>query len=202
MTDEEELTSEQITELKTKATKADELEKAIAEREAKLKEYEEDEKMIDWRKARNQIKVLKGALEKEGKEFDEEANEVRGVERKYSPEEVEKLARVTTERVLIEKALSRAQKELSDEDKQVFQRYYEKATHGEDVNSDNIEEFVDMAFRLAGTGTQSKSLSDRSAGTRGGAPRMADQSKDFSDTDAGKDVLARMGLPTESKTKK
>lgn len=183
---------EELAALKEKAAKVETLEKEHAETQAKLKALEEDEQNINWRKSRKQIEAMKKALEREGKTLDENSDEVKTTPSEVSPEDIDRRAEAATERVLISKSVQRAQKELSDDDKKVFQKFYEKATYGEVVTSDNVDDFVDMAFKLAGTGAVSKTMSDRSAGARGGAPRTQEASKDYAESDAGKAVFNKM----------
>lgn len=204
MSDEQEqveLTPEQIAELKAKATKAEELEKAIAEKEAKLKEYETDENQINWRKSRKQIKAMDEALKKKGLTLDEETDEVKSLAKEFSEEDIDKRAEVAAERVLINKALAKAQRDLNEEDKALFTKYYEKASHGETVNSDNVDQFIDMAWQLSGSNGKSKTLADRAAAGRGGAPRVEERAKDFSETDRGAAAYSKM-FPDNSFNKK
>lgn len=188
--EQEELTPEQLTELKTKAAKAEELEKINAEKDTKIKKFETDEGLINWRKSRKQIKAMDEALNKKGLKLDEDTDEVKSLEKEFSPEDIDKRAEAAAERVLINKSLAKAQKDLSDTDKEVFKKYYEKASHGEVVTSDNVEEIIDQAWRMSGTNT--KTTGDRAAGARGGAPRTEKKEESYADSAEGQAAYDKM----------
>lgn len=186
------LTDEEIATLQEKAAKVESLESEKAEALAKLKEAEEDENNKDWRRARNRIKSMEEALEKQGKVVDPITHEVKTVEQEFSPEDVDKRADEAVERGWISKALTKAQRDLSDEDKAIFNKFYKKATFEEQVTSDNVDDFISLAFKLGGSGAESKTLAERAGSGRGGAPRIEKPSEDFSQTDAGQKVLQKM----------
>lgn len=195
----EELSAEEIVALKARAAQADNLEKEHADTVAKLKELEDDDNAKDWRKARKRMEAMEAALKKQGKIVDPETHEVKTEEQKFSPEDVDIRAEAAAERVLVKRSLEKVKRDLSEEDQKIFGRFYEKATHNETVTSDNVEEFIDLAFKLGGAGAQSKTLAERGAGGRGGAPRMEKASEDYSETAEGKKILEKMGLPSEAK---
>lgn len=179
-------------EIREKAARAEQLEKDLAETQKKLKELEEDENSKDWRKARKQIKALEAALEKDGKVLDHETDEVKSKPIAVSPEDIDRRAEAAAEKALITKTVNGAKRDLSEEDRKLFDKFYEKATFGEKVTSDNAEEFVAMTFKLAGVGAGSKTMEDRGAGGRGGAPRFEKPTENFADSEAGKAVAAKM----------
>ena len=189
MEDEEEITEEQLTELRVKAAKVDELEKSKAEVDGKLKEYEEDKNVINWRNAREKEKRLEKALKDAGKDVDDDGNIIEK-QAGVSQEDVTRIAREQAETMLVERSITKAKNQLNDDDKATFDKYYTKAISGETVNADNVDEFIDLAMRLAGGGNKGGS----GGMTRGAPPRLAEREEGFGDTEAGKGLAGKMGI--------
>lgn len=183
-------TPEEVKAWKEKAAKLDESEKTKTELEAKLKEVETDEQNINWKKAREREKRLLAALKSSGKNVDEEGNlldEPKG----YTEEEFEKKSKAQIEKVLIEKEIARVEKKMAETDRPIFRKAYEKAIHNEEVTSENVEEFLNMALSFAGQ-KKPTTTSDRAAGTRGGIPIFEEPGKDFSETPEGEAAFNKM----------
>lgn len=174
------MTEEEIVELQAKAARADEL-------EGKVKELEGDEQVKNWRQMRQVNKSLKEAVEKTGKVVDDEGN-ITEVPKTVSADEVATITGKEVERQLIGKVVSKAKKDLSDEDQKTFDRFYAKAVAGEEVNSDNVDTFVDMAFNMASSATGKAPA----AFARGaGEPRLTEKSESFADSERGKELTAK-----------
>ncbi len=190
---------DELTTLREKVGKLEEVEKAKNDLEAKVKELENDEQNMNWRKARDKEKRLLAALKADGKEVDDDGNLVEKP-KGYTDAELAQKTTEQVEKIMIEKSLARAEKKLSETDRPIFRKAYEKVVHGEDVNSDNVEEFVEQAIMFAGR-QGSNSMSDRLSSTRGGAPVFEEAGKSYADTPAGQAAAEKMGLKITS-TKK
>ncbi len=193
------MTDEELKALEEKAALADklqgerdELNQALEDERKKREEIEGEEKLINFRRMRKANENMKRKIEAGGFEVDEETGEIKERADKISPDDVRRIAGEEAERKMIEKSLLKAQQSLNDEDKQTFQRYYAKATHGESVTSDNVDEFITMTMNMAGKATRSDNESARSAATRGGVPKFEEREKSFADTDPGKEVYNKM----------
>ena len=183
-------TAEELKALREKAAKSEELEN-------KVKTLEEDEQNRNWKKSREKEKRILAALKASGKEVDDDGNVISGA-RAYTEEELNQRVTAQVEKTHVDKAVSKAEKALADTDRPIFRKAWEKATHGETVNSDNVESLLEQAMMLAGRGT--------TAGVRGGrvsgGPPVFEEKKDnFADNPTGKSLANAMGLKTES-TKK
>src|SRR3990167_7183399 len=158
-----ELTEEQIQELQTKASKADELEKQLGdmvpktevEKAVKAKE-EELASQIDpnWQKTRKKMEGMRTALESKGVKVDEEGNVVgnpNNIDINQVRQEAASAARNELNGGELEKILS----EYDVESAKLVRHFYGKLTNGEAVNLQNIRGFINQAENAArGTGSQ------------------------------------------------
>lgn len=169
------MTEEQIAELKAKAARADEL-------EGKVKEFEEDESLKNFRQVRTINKNLKGALEKGGYVVGDDGTITEPV-KSVSAEDVERMSEAAAERIVINKTLARAKKDMTPEDQATFDRYYKKAITDETVNAENVEEYVEMAFNMA-----SNAIKGPAPFVSGGAPRTKERDQSFATSERGEAV--------------
>lgn len=173
------MTDEEIADLQAKAARADVL-------EGKVKEYEEDEGIKNWRQIRQVNKSLKEAVEKSGKVVDDDGN-ITEVQKTISSDEVAQITTKEVERQLISKVITKAKKDLNDEDQKTFDRFYAKAVAGEEVNSDNADSFVEMAFNMAANAVKAPTAFARGTGE----PRLGEKEESFADTERGKAMTAQ-----------
>lgn len=190
------MTDEELKAIKEEADRLREENQVLAkerdEERKRREEVENEEKLINWRKARKANENMKKKIEASGFELDEETGEVKERAREISPDDIRKIASEESERILIAKTVAKAQRDMTAEDKATFERFYAKATHGETVTSDNVEEFIELAYTLAGKGMPSRKEAERASATRGGAPVYAQKDGGFADTEAGQEVLKKM----------
>lgn len=181
----DELTQEQIAELRQKAELADSISKEKEALAAKLKEYEEDTEKVDWRKARQTIKSLKSVAEKQGLTVDEDTGEVKEAPREVSRDEIESIASQVAEKKFIEKSIASVKKTLNEEDRKTFDRFYTKAIAGETVTGDNVDEFIDIAMKMAGRPAVRGTVSPR------GNPPVLGDGESFENTERGRELINR-----------
>ncbi len=179
-----EIDEAELTALRASAARATEI-------EGKLKEFETDSSLINWKKSREKEKRLLAVLEGQGKKVDEDGNVI-DVPAAISQEEIRKMASEEAQKTLIERSLAQAKRDLNDADKVIFDKFYSKAAFGETVDADSVDTIIDTAMRMATNGG-GMTAADRIAGTRGGAPRVNEvNASDFSETDAGKGLMSAM----------
>lgn len=195
-----EIDEQELKALRDAAARAKELEQEKTEVEGKLKGYEEDASLINWKKSRDTEKRLRTALESQGKKVDEDGNVI-DTPTALSADEYRKMAREEAQRELVDTSVAKAKAALNEADRAIFDRYYGKAITGETVDSASVTTFIDLAMKMA-TENGGMTVSDRATATRGGAPRMDDGVKtDFADTDTGKELAQRLGFETVEKAK-
>lgn len=170
----DELTPEALAELKAQAERAKELEDKLAAAEKRAKELEEDSNSIDWRKAREKEKRMKEALKEAGKTVNDDGEVIE--QSTMTREEMEKANDASFERKWIEKEKSKAFAGLNEADRATAERFYSKAIAGEEVNSDNVTSFIDMAFKM-GEIKSSRGPGDRIASTNGAGHSMSQPEK-------------------------
>lgn len=152
---------------------------SAAESKAKLESYEKDDKYQNVRKLAESRDRLAESLKKLGKNVDVESGNVTDPQSQgISVDEVKNAARQTSEQFFIEQALENAKTELDDNDRKIFDKMYQKAAFGEEVNPRTISKIIadtkSMAFgeqvKEAPRSTASRSLF---RSRFGGIPEMA-----------------------------
>jgi hypothetical protein len=187
------ITDEQLKAFQDAEAKATALETAKIEVEKKLQGYESDATMMNWRKMRESADRMKEALKATGKNFDDEGNIVDSPTA-LSADEIRKVAREEAQREAVDTTIARARGTLNEADKVIFDKFYAKAAHGETVDMGTVDSIIDSAMKMA-TANGGMTAGDRTAATRGGAPRMSEgEGTNFADTAQGKELAARLGL--------
>lgn len=158
--------------------KAEDAEKALKDRDLKIKELEEEvnPNFREIRKALKEKDEKIKALEAKGKTINEEG-EVVDIKREVNADDLIKRAEQAGEkaslRVLLERKKSEFLSKFDDKERELAKSKLEKLTSGEDVNLDNIDSFFDDTIKLV---RPSLSVRDRVFGGRGLPPVMPKQS--------------------------
>ena len=205
----EPLTEEQQAELETKAAKVDEMTKSQGELEEKhkeeLKKYEDGKVETDakikeleessnpnWKKTRERIAGLESALKEKGVELNDDGSV------KSNPQNVDVddlLAKATkageqaATKTMLGGNLDKLLSVYEPKSKEVIKVFYDKLTVGEDVNLDNMQDFITQAENAASVNPENK-INKVSSYTGGQGPRTADTNKldDSRLQDIGKDL--------------
>lgn len=108
--------------------------------------------------------------------------------------DIEKRAENAARRVLLDSEINRHLGEFSDEERTKVKKYFDKLSHGEELNLDTMRVFLNEAERVA--------FPERSASRpsfQGRPPRINTNEKTFSDTDEGKALANQLGFKIEKK---
>ena len=197
----EDLTDQQLEELKQKAdsaekfkgeseAKAKEYETAKVEWEKKEKEYQESVNP-NWQKARKTIDTLKEVAKSKGVEVDEDGN-IKNAPQNVDIEKVREEARNTARQELLGGRLNEILDEYDDASKPVVKKFYDKLVFGENVNLQNIRGYVQQAENAAKTQANVKKTDAFVQFSGGRGPRQPEEGK--IDDATAKEVGSRMGL--------
>jgi phosphomevalonate kinase len=119
----------------------------------------------------------------------------------FDEEKYRQMSRAEASKILLETEISRSLSEYSEDDKKLIKRNFDKLTAGEELNMETMSVYMEQAARAAFPSTDVRSKFSHSAG---GRPPIVDdgQKKSFADSDAGRDLAARMGLKLEAPKRK
>lgn len=119
----------------------------------------------------------------------------------FDEEKYRQMSRAEASKILLETEISRSLSEYSEDDKKLIKRNFDKLTAGEELNIETMSVYMEQATRAAFPSTDVRSKFSHSAG---GRPPIVDdgQKKSFADSDAGRDLAARMGLKLEAPKRK
>lgn len=168
--------------------------------EEKIKELKEGVNP-HWGETRKQIKMLEKTIEvlkSQGKTIDENGNIVDS--KGQDIEELKKAAREEARKELILDRIEDSLDVYDEEEKKVINHYFKKLTAGEELTVKNVEEFIDKAIKASGLGVKQVDEAKRSInriGTKSSGG--AGGNKNFSDSDAGKDLLKMMNINIDDK---
>lgn len=148
---------------------------AAADAKAKLASYEQDDKVQNVRKLADSRDRLAAHLKSLGKTVDPESGTVTEPVSTPSFQDVEQVARKSSEQFFIDQALDVAKSGLDDNERKLFDKMFSKAAFGEEVNPRTISRIISetktMAFGETTT-TQTAPTGSRSIFRRsfGGVP--------------------------------
>lgn len=194
---------------KTTAEKADKVVNRMTElrEELGLKEGESaTDKLNEMKEAANpnfakyraKYKAMESDLKKGGKEYDEDGNSIQG-QKPVSMEEIEKMAQSATQKALFtEKRDALLKTVISDDDRKVVENYLTKL---EAIGGDLNENF-DLAVTKAFPDRSQDQIRASMAPGAGGVPRINSndgKSKDFTETDEGKELLESIAPTPKNK---
>jgi hypothetical protein len=186
-------TAEELRALQERAAMADTLQAKLAEKEGELTAISTDENVINWKRARDKEKRLTEALKAAGKALDADGNVIES-RKELTDEEIEE----RFDRIAVTRSVAREARNLPEDQRELFQKFYEKASYGEKVSAENVDQFIESAKGMISPGER-PTAGDRLGGTRGSPPSMPglSQGMDFSETDSGKALGAKLGFNIE-----
>lgn len=155
----------------------------------------------NWAETRKQIKTLEATvkhLESQGKEIDENGQIVdkKGV----SPDELKKMARDEAKLELINEKIDNALELYDEEEKKVINSYFKKLTAGEEITTKNVDKFIEQSIKASGIDGKNIDEAKRSFNRIGSkSSGGSGNSKNFAETDAGRNLLERMNIKLEDK---
>lgn len=187
-------TEEELKGLNEKASKSDELSKKVSELEA-------DSQNRNWSALRKQNEKMKELLKSQSKEIDEEGN-IKDFAKTFSQEDVQKMVQESTNKALLEQHINMSIRGLDENKRKVVLANYGKLSTGEDVNLENVDNFIKSAMSASGISTDANNLSaalgSSAPYSRGVAP-AGDKDKGFAESEAGKGLANSLGIETEVK---
>ena len=165
------------------------------ETQNKLKELEESANP-NWAEARTKMRLQEQEIARlskfreSGKDIDDEGNVVEKPSQ-LTIEQIRNEAAMATRSELLNERKSELLSQFDDEKRSVVETYFNKLSHGEELNIKNITDFVQQAAVLA----EPNRRGTVAVGAGGDAPRPSfNQKNDFADSDEGKSLAANMGL--------
>lgn len=179
-------TEDELKALQTKATQADTFSAEIATLKKQKEDMENDPVNKNFSTLRGINQKLTEALKKQGKTVLDDGT-VTEEKKVLSEDEIEsKMKKIAREEQLATKKREVFAR-FGEEQRKVVEHYFNKLTAGEEVNSDNIEDYVKEAHFLADP--QAVNSKQRHISVNGQPPRFApDNSNSFGSTDAGKAI--------------
>ena len=153
-------------------------------------------------KLRKIISNLSETIKKSGKEIDEDGM-VKEVNKNLTPEEVQKMIRQESQKMFIESALGSALNNINDKDsKEIVKRNFEKISDGEEINPQNINQFIKNAVSISGINQPVDFLKSTTSIMPGSSSANYSNTKqDYSTTEEGKALASSLGLVLESPKK-
>jgi len=149
-----------------------------AESDTKIKELEESSNP-NWKKTRERISSLETALKEKGVELNEDGS-VKSNPQNVDVDELLKKATTAGEqaatKTMLGGNLDKLLNAYEPKSKEVIKVFYDKLTVGEDVNLDNMQDFVTQAEQAASVNPENK-INKVSSFTGGQGPRTADTNK-------------------------
>lgn len=130
----------------------------------------------------------------------EAPKEVKAETPAFDESRLRELTRAEASKVLLEAEINRSLSEYSDDDKKVVKRYFDKLSAGEELNMETLGVYMEQATRAAFPSTDVRSRFSHTAGGR--PPIVEETKKSFADSDAGRELAARLGMKLDIPSKK
>lgn len=144
----------------------------------------------NWKKARTTIDTLKNSLKSAGKEVDDDGNLIEKTPN-ISVEEIDQRAEKKAQEVILNNYKNQVLSKYDTERRKVVELTFNKLAAGEELSTERIDEIVKQA-EYAHFPPQAPTRRNMPIGNPVEITR-AEENR-FSETDAGKDLAARMGL--------
>lgn len=165
------------------------IERRETEKELKnsLKEFESDDKSMNFRTMRKQNDSLKAKLVEKGEVISDDGKIEKKIDN-LTEEKIAEITKKTTNKMFLENRVSSELSRIEDKDKRaIVKKYFEKLSAGEELSNEVIENNLDKAMTLVDISLKSSN----SISTSGLPPRFesSDKKKDFTETEEGKKHL-------------
>ena len=177
-------TKEEMESLQASADKVKEFSDQIEELEAGTNP--------NWPEIRQKLKKL-DALEASGKEIGDEG-EIKEKNIPFSQEDAQKISEQTTHKMIMKEKVNTYLASIPEEKRQTVEETYNKLTVGQEVNSQNMDDFMTMAKGAVGI-TDSNLAHKLNSPAHGSTNLPSSQVTDnYAESDSGKDMGKKMGL--------
>lgn len=188
--------------LQEKATKVEELEKKLKEAEEFNGAPADLRKRLKELKAESEVAALKlKKFEETGKTLDDKG-QVIDFKPTLTAEEIEARQISVAHKVMVDVEKQKIFTKIPAEKRELVEKYYNKLTHGEQVNISNLGEYIEAAYNAAGLNIQVDPIKRAIANINGKAPSFETKRDDFAESDTGKARAAAMGLSFINNIKK